>query len=292
MMQSMTGYAERISNLKSLKAKISIRTLNHRFFDWYYKGNNIGWIEDRLRMLCQKKIHRGRVEVSVELNFLNSSSYELKINEKMLLSLLTKLERISRKLKKKIEFSIDNLFVIPQMIDIKRKDFSREEIAFLERSFEETLDELIRKRMEEGKEICKAIQKHLQRMKKMLNRVERLAYKQPLLLKEKLIKRVSDLSHEGSYSQEKLLEEIISLAQKCDLSEEVARLRIHLKHVDELLCGEGQEPVGKRLDFLMQELYREANTINSKAQDVKIIKEILSFKGEVENIRQQIQNLE
>ncbi len=100
------------------------------------------------------------------------------------------------------------------------------------------------------------------------------------------------MSHEGSLSEEKLAEETAYLAQKYDLTEEIARLKSHMEYALQLLSPRKTESAGKKLDFIAQELFREANTINAKSQDIKITQGILSVKGEVESIRQQIQNVE
>ncbi|MFC2169185.1 endoribonuclease YicC domain-containing protein, partial [Acidobacteriota bacterium] len=116
--------------------------------------------------------------------------------------------------------------------------------------------------------------------------------KQPLLMREKFMGRLKELDNKTVLSEGKLDEEIAYLAQRYDLSEEIARLKCHLNYFHELLSPKKADLVGKKLDFIAQELFREANTINSKAQDIEIIRESLTIKGEVESIRQQVQNLE
>ena len=288
----MTGFGERSFDSPTLRAKISIRSLNHRFLDWSYKGTPLGELENRLRLICQRKLHRGRIEVNLELSFEDPQSWELSINEGLLEKVLSSLERVSSRSGKEVNLSLDNIFRIPQMAEIKRKDLSSKEVLFLEKSFEKTLEAVLKERMREGREIAKKIRQHVQNIQRMVKGIERLGRKQPYLLREKLRQRLQELTSEASFSEEKMAEEAAYLAQRYDLSEEILRLGSHLGSLEKLLSPRNEEPAGKMLDFIAQELHREANTINSKSQDIEITKASLAIKGEVESIRQHIQNIE
>lgn len=292
MIQSMTGFAEKRFDSKTLSARISIRSLNHRFLDWNYRGAKIGELENRLRAISQRKLHRGRIEVVIELYFSDPSTWELNINEELLGKILSSLEKLSSRMNKRVNFSVENMFNLPQIVRLNRKGLSRDEAAFMERSFEKTLDEVLRMRRREGREMEKEIRSHLKNIRRSVNRIEKLASKQPSIVQEKLSRRLKELSHGASFSEERLVEEVAYLAQRYDLTEEIIRVKCHLDYVPELLSPERKEPAGKKLDFVAQELYREVNTINSKSQDIEIIKEGLAIKADVESIRQQVQNLE
>jgi len=292
MIQSMTGFGERSFDSPTLRAKISIRSLNHRFLDWSYKGTPLGELENRLRLICQRKLHRGRIEVNLELSFEDPQSWELSINEGLLEKVLSSLERVSSRSGREVNLSLDNIFRIPQMAEIKRKDLSSKEVLFLEKSFKKTLEAVLKERMREGREIAKKIRQHVQNIQRMVKGIERLGRKQPYLLREKLRQRLQELTSEASFSEEKMAEEAAYLAQRYDLSEEILRLGSHLGSLEKLLSPRNEEPAGKMLDFIAQELHREANTINSKSQDIEITKASLAIKGEVESIRQHIQNIE
>lgn len=292
MIQSMTGFAEKKFAHQDLSAKVSIKTLNHRFFDWNYRGPPLGGVENRLRTLCQKKIHRGRVEVSLDLGFSDSSRWDFWVNEDLLEKMISSFEKVFSKTKREIKISTENIFALPHAVEIKRRAFSGEETSFLEEIFEKTLDELIKSRQREGKELKREIRGYLQNMKRNLRRIEKLARTHPLIIREKLVQKLKELNHDGSLSEEKLAEEAAYLAQRYDLMEEVTRLRYHLNHMQALLSSAIKEPIGKKLDFIAQELNREANTINAKAQNIEIINNVLTVKSEVESIRQQVQNIE
>ncbi len=288
----MTGFAEKRFARQDLSAKVSIRTLNHRFFDWNYRGIPLGGVENRLRTLCQKRIHRGRVEVSLDLGFSDASRWDFWINQDLLEKIISSFEKVFSETKREIKISIENIFTLPHAVEIKRRAFSGEEISFLEEIFEKTLDEVIKSRQREGSELKREIRGYLQNMKRNLKRIEKLARTHPLIIREKLVQKLKELNHDGSLSEEKLAEETAYLAQRYDLKEEVTRLRYHLNHMQALSSSAIKEPVGKKLDFIAQELNREANTINAKAQNIEIINEVLAVKSEVESIRQQVQNVE
>ncbi|MFC2166529.1 YicC/YloC family endoribonuclease [Acidobacteriota bacterium] len=292
MIHSMTGFTEKIFHSKSLSVKISIRSLNHRFFDWNYRGAQSKVLENKFRKICQDRISRGRIEVHVELDFLDSSKLDLIINEDILAKILVSFQNVSSRTLKNVSLNVENLFNLPHVVQLRRRNFSKEDTLFLENCFVKTLDELIRGREREGRQLKKEIAGYLRNIQRVLSKMEILAKKQPVQIQKKLKERLMDLGHEIQLSEEKMTSEVAYYAQRYDLSEEIVRLNCHIDHFNELLSSERPDAVGKSMDFLAQELFREANTINSKAQDMKIVKMGLVIKGEVESIRQQVQNLE
>jgi len=291
MIRSMTGFAEENFKSQTLRLKIFIKTLNHRFFDWVYKGDNLGELENLLRVNTQKKIVRGRVEVLLELDFLSPERWEFKVNRPLLKKMVKELTRLSREVDLPFNLTVEQLMRVPQLVSISQKELTREEKNFILNAFDKTLDKIVSQREREGREISRQLQRHLEKIRKSLEVIENIFKKQPRQLEEKLKKKLQDLNH-NSYSEERLSEEVAYLMQKFDVVEEISRLKSHLHSFYELIQPGVNEPVGKKLDFLAQELSREANTLNAKAQDLGIIKHCLLIKNEIESIRQQVQNLE
>ncbi len=292
MIRSMTGFVEKEFTFKTLSAKISIKTLNHRFLDWSFRGTYVRDIENRIRALCNKKLYRGRIEIFIDLTFSDAKGWDIIVNDDLLLKILSSFKKISSDMANKISFPIENLFAIPHVMELRRKSFSGEEAAFLERAFKKTLHELIKERMREGRKLAGELRSHVQNLRRIMIRLEKLARKQPVVIQEKMRERLKELSCETSLSDDKLLQEAAYMAQKYDLTEEIARLKFHLSSVRDLISSKTEGPVGKKLDFTVQELMREANTIGSKSQNIEITREILAVKGELESIRQQVQNIE
>jgi len=292
MILGMTGFAERNFASPKLRLKISVKTLNHRFFDWSYKGVPIGEAESRLRALCQKRIRRGRVEVFLELSSLSPESWNFTINEGLLEKIMASLDRVSRRTGRGLEISLDSLFRVPQLVEVNRKALGPREAAFLERSFSRTLDDVLELRRREGHETSRQLRVHIASIRRFVSRIEEQFRRQPALLRDKLKKRLRDLNDGSQVSEGKLAEEASFLAQRYDLAEEIGRLKTHLESFEALVSPKVGEPVGRQLDFLAQELNREANTLASKSQDIRITRESLAIKNELESIRQHVQNIE
>ena len=293
MIQSMTGFAEKSFTAKTLRIKISLKSLNHRFFDWSYKGAPLGEIENRLRTVCQERIHRGRIEAAIDMVFPDPASWDVVINEGLLNKILAAVGRVSAESGKELTFGLDNMFRIPQLVELRRKDFTRVETAWIVSAFNKTLDELIASRTAEGRKITAALHIHLKAVRASVRRVEALIRKQPRAIQKKLTARLVEANGGGGgANKERMAEEVAYLSQRYDVAEEIARLKHHLEATGELLAARHAEPAGKMLDFLAQEFTREANTLNSKSQEIGVTREGLLIKGEVESIRQQVQNIE
>jgi len=292
MILGMTGFAERAFTSPSLRLKISIKTLNHRFFDWSYKGAPLGEAETRLRALCQKRIRRGRVEVYLDIVPLGPEGWDFTLNEGLLRKILGSLDRVSRRTGLRLEISLDSLFRVPQLVEVGRRAVGPGDVAFLERSFGRTLDAVVALRRREGRETARQLRVHLAAVRRFVGRAEARFKRQPAVLKARIQKRLTELNGGSAVSRAKLAEEASILAQRYDLAEEIGRLKTHLDSFEALLAPKALEPVGRQLDFLAQELNREANTLASKSQDVLITRESLAIKNELESIRQHVQNIE
>ena len=293
MMRSMTGYAEGTLVQKAFAVKISIRTLNHRFLDWNYRGAPIGALEDRLRNLCQQKLRRGRIDVLLDAQLFGPEAWEFRINEDLIKKIIDRLERASSRAPKPISFSLENLLNIPHVVEFWRKDLTRTEVQSIEGCFEKTLKRLVKERIREGTDIKNQLKIHARNIASLINSIEKRADRQPRLIKQRLKERLEELDqHSYAFPVSRIEEEASFLAQRYDLTEEIARLKSHMRYFRELLESKDPEPVGKKLDFLAQEMYREANTLNSKAQDIEVVQKSLALKSELESVRQQLQNVE
>ena len=292
MIQGMTGFAEKNATSGSLRLKVTIKSLNHRFFDWVYRGTPLGDVENRLRAICQKRLQRGRLEVFLETNFLDPEIWNFSVNEALLEKVLSSLERVASRLGKPFDLSLDQILKIPQIVDLSRKDLTAADVAFIEKCFSATLDEVVKQRVREGRQTVRQLGVHIREIGRSAARIERLFKRQPALIRGKLTHRLAELNQGASASEERLAEETAYLIQRYDLAEEIFRLKSHLGTLRELIGPGSQGPVGKKLDFLAQEITREANTSSSKSQDIEIIKEGLAIKNQMESIRQHVQNIE
>jgi uncharacterized protein (TIGR00255 family) len=291
LIQGMTGFAEKRFASESVRLKISIKSLNHRFFDWSYRGTALGDVENRLRAACEKRLQRGRVEVNIDMSFLDPKSWDFAVNEALLEKVLASLERVSARLGKRFDLSLDQLLRIPQVVEISRKEITAAEAAFLESCFGRTLDEVVRQRKKEGAQTVRQLGVHLRNIGRSTSRIETLFRKQPAVIRRKLRQRAREMNGGSGISAERLAEETSSFMQRYDLAEEILRLKSHIGALRGLLRPGADGPVGKKLDFLAQEIGREANTASSKSQEIGIIREGLAIKNELESIRQHAANI-
>jgi len=292
MILGMTGFAERSFSSPTLRLKLSIKTLNHRFFDWSYKGAPIGEAESRLRTICQKRVRRGRVEVFLDLVSLSPESWDFTVNEGLLEKILATLDRVSRRTGRKLEVSLDSLLRVPQLIEVGRRALGPDETAFLERSFDRALDDVVALRRHEGRETARQLRVHLAAVRGAVRRAEARFKRQPALVKAKLKKRLTDLNGGAPVPEARLAEEAAFLTQRYDLAEEIGRLKTHLDSFEGFLSPKLGEPVGRQLDFLAQELNREANTLASKSVSTEITAIAVDMKLTIEQMREQVQNIE
>jgi uncharacterized protein (TIGR00255 family) len=292
MILGMTGFAEKTFASPGLRLKISVKTLNHRFLDWSYKGAPLGEAETRLRAICQKRIRRGRVEVYLDLTPIGPENWDFNLNEGLLEKILAGLAPVTRRTGLRLDISLDSLFRIPQLVEVGRKALGPEETSFIERSFTRLLDDAMVLRRREGRETARQLRIHLAASRRFVARAEAQFKRQPALLKARLKKRLAELNGGAPVPEAKLAEEASFLAQRYDLAEEIGRLKTHLDSFEAFLSPKVGEPVGRQLDFLAQELNREANTLASKSQDIRITRASLAIKNELESIRQHVQNIE
>ncbi|MBM3296268.1 MAG: YicC family protein [Candidatus Aminicenantes bacterium] len=292
MIQSMTGFAERTFSSPVMRVKVSLKSLNHRFLDWSYKGAPLGVLENRVKTACQRKIRRGRIEASLEITRLDPAGWDIFINEPLLARLIRALEKASAGARAEVRFAVDNVFRIPYLAEMRPKGLRRSEAAFLVRCFERTLEDLVRARRREGRGIVRQLRGHARAISRVCLRMESRFHSLNRLLPLKIRRKFRELGGRDVLSEERMAQEAALQAQRQDITEEIARLKSHLQALDACLAPGRGEPRGRMLDFLSQELLREVNTINSKSQDLSLIRDSLAVKGEVESIRQQVQNLE
>ena len=194
MILGMTGFAERNFASPALRLKIGIKTLNHRYFDWSYKGAPLGEAEGRIRALCQKRIHRGRVEVFVDLVSLSPESWTFTLNEGLLERIMVSLDRVSRRTGRRFEISLDSLFRVPQLVEVDRKALGPKDAVFLEKCFSRTLDDVLALRRREGQETARLLRVHIASVRRFVRKAEGLFKRQPALFQAKIKKRMADLN--------------------------------------------------------------------------------------------------
>lgn len=290
MIRSMTGFARTSSRQKKGGWSIEIRSLNHRYFEFSLKASpSLYPLEDRIRELCQREIWRGKVTVSIsEEN--SSGAEEVTLDEKVLRFYLSALRKVQRRFRLRGPLSVSDLLSLPRIFSVEKKATAPERLWLLLRPIlTQALERLKRARLQEGQSLAKDLSIRIRKIQEGVKRIERRTQVLPQEYYEKLRGRIQAL-FEAKPEDPRIWQEAAFLAEKVDVTEEIIRLKSHLQLFSGKIKGENE--VGKELDFILQEMNREANTLSAKGQDIGISREVVSIKAELEKIREQVQNIE
>jgi len=292
LIRSMTSFVSRPIKSDKFKGRLSLKTLNHRYFDWFFHGPEWPELEMELRSLVQEYIYRGRVEVSLELVTTGAAGWEVVIEEGLVQKIGEICEQLEKNLGQKISLDADIFFKIPQLITIKRKELDPQTRAWLKDIFQQALEKVIEQREKEGRKLAASLRRSAARLKKSLKLIKKYVSQEEASWREKLQLKLRDILGPEPVNEKRLEEEVAYLLIKGDIKEEIDRIEAHLTSLEEILASENREPRGRQIDFLAQELLREVSTLAAKSLSLDVVKESLRMKTEIEAIRQQSQNIE
>lgn len=298
MIRSMTGYSKVRSEEGDFTLSVSIKSTNHRFLDLQVRlPFGLEPLEPVLRNVVKDHVTRGHVEVQVSLE--RAGSIELQVDQKLLGAYLAALQRVQREFGFSSEPDLVALLRIPGMVTSANGEFSAQEIqrfqGVLERAARQTLERLNEMRGREGEALGRDVRTRLQRLAALEKTVSALAQEMPELYRRRVEKRLQEILGNVEVDRSRVAQEVAFLASRSDIAEELTRFRSHLDQIERLL--EESSEVGKKLDFLLQEMNREANTLLSKTTDVpevglEITRQAIEMKTEIEKLREQAQNIE
>jgi uncharacterized protein (TIGR00255 family) len=293
--RSMTGFARARGPAGADRAaEIVVRSVNSRFLDLTVKTRETeASLEPPLRRIFSRRLHRGKVEVSLRLKRTSPSDVEITVDEGLLQALLSRLGALAERYPIEGRLSVRDLLTIPQavVVETASETFSPEEVAAVEALAEEAAAALIAMRAAEGAAIAADLAPRIGLLRRkaagLAERREEIARNLAATLRE----RVRALFPDVALDPGRLEQEAALAADRADVAEELQRLQGHLDQFDGIL-GRPEGSVGKTLDFLTQEILRELNTLGSKSRDLASTREILEMKAETEKIREQVQNIE
>lgn len=293
-MKSMTGYGRGQATGSGFRVTVELKTVNNRFLDLQLRaGAELAGIEPVIRQAVGARLARGRVEATITFERTGEIPYE--INRALLAGILRAMREIQQEFALAAEPDINALVRLPGVLQPVRSSLSEEEIDGISRALAQALDELDQMRAREGEALKREMLAHLDEIERLVPVIEDLAADQVEIYRARLQRRVGELvARSGAeiieLDQARLAQEVAYLAERSDITEEIARLKSHLGQFRALIAAPGE--VGKKLDFLLQELNREANTILSKTTDIAIKEAGLAIKAEIEKLREQAQNVE
>ena len=292
MIKSMTGYGKSEQTIDSLNVTVEIKSVNHRYFEFSARvPREYGFLEEKLKKYCNSLITRGKVECYVSVEDLEEREMEVNVNETLAAGYVKALKDLSERFGLKDDISPVTLSRYPDVITLHKASEDEERIWNAVKTVAETaVSKFIEMRETEGSKLRGDI---LSRADYIIECVEFIEGRSPETVREyneKLKQRMKELLGDAAVDEQRLLNEAAIYADKIAVDEETVRLRSHISQLREFMNS--SEAIGRKLDFLVQEINREANTIGSKAQDVDIAKKVIAIKAEVEKIREQVQNIE
>jgi uncharacterized protein (TIGR00255 family) len=295
MIKSMTGFASLTRDDEAATVAVTVRSVNHKFLDLQLRvPATLGSIEGRLRALVQKRVSRGRVEVAVNLQQRRTPATDVELNEAFLEALGGALERARERGYIAGPMTPGDLLRFPQALSIRERADTQEEVdhvgARVEEAVAAALDELDGMRVREGGYLRTDLDGRRVLLGELFERASRAAEEGMAGLQIRLQERVKELQAEALADEATIAQEIARFVGRSDITEEVVRFRGHLEHWRAL--AESPEPCGRKLDFLLQEMNREVNTLGSKAEGPAVSEIVVALKAELEKVREQVQNVE
>lgn len=292
MPRSMTGYGRAVKAFENREITIEIKAVNHRFFEFSARvPRQYSFLEERLKKLFSSSINRGKVETYVSIATIGDPDEVIKPNIEVMKSYVTALREANSELGITDDLALSNLLRIPDAFTVEKAEEDEEQLwEQVKTTASEALAAFIDMRKAEGARLKNDI---LVKLSEIESNVEKVEKRSPEVVKQhydRLYAKLSELLQDKNVDEQRILTECAIFADKTAVDEESVRLHSHIAQYRELLVLD--EPIGKRLDFLIQEFNREVNTTGSKCSDLSITKIVLEMKGTVEKIREQIQNIE
>ena len=293
LMKSMTGFGRGSATGENFSVAVDLKTVNNRFLDVHLRmGSELSAIEPVIKRRITERLSRGRVDANLTFERTGEVLYEL--NRPLIAGFISAMRAMQQEFNIQGEPDLNVLARLPGAMQPVRDGIDDEMVRGIERAVEEALDELERMREREGQSLVAEMLGRLVEIERHIPVIEAAAEGLVEAYRARLQKRIGELlARDGQaieVDQGRLAQELAYLADRSDITEELTRLRSHLSQFREAIVSGGE--VGKRLDFLLQELNREANTVLSKSTDMAIKESALAIKAEVEKLREQVQNVE
>ncbi len=295
MIKSMTGFGREHIVANGREIIVEIRSVNHRYYEFAARTPRAyGYLDEKLKGFLKSGISRGKVEVSVSIYNQEGTDAEIELNKSVALGYLNALRNAADELDLDDDLVLSNVMRLPDVFTVVKKTEDEEVIWNEVRAVAQTaLDRFVDMRVAEGEKMYDDISGRLDYIEETVGKIES---RQPSVVQSysdrlyaKISETLADLGLD-SIDKQRILTEVAIFADKVAIDEETVRLRSHISQFRDLINSD--EPVGRKLDFLVQEVNREVNTIGSKANDLEITKMVVDLKAEIEKIREQIQNIE
>jgi len=287
----MTGYGVGRVKAEEGECLVEIKSLNNKYCDINIKNNFQSLeIEQKIEKLIKDRVSRGKVNILVKVENYGLTGEKIILNEDIVDSYYKNLKALKEKYKLKDEIGIDSMLKFKDIFTIVKEEESVKIWPLVEKATNLALDSLLKMREREGKVLVADIRKRVKKIQKLIDKIEKYSKSSPLDYKDKFLSKIKNLTDGLNVDEGRIELEAAIFTEKTDITEEIIRLKSHLIQFDDLLNSE--ESVGRKMDFLTQEINREVNTIGSKTNDIEVTSLVVLVKSELEKIREQTRNIE
>lgn len=292
MIRSMTGYGRAEALIDGRNILVEIRSVNHRYFEFSSRvPRSYGFLESRLKNYLQGKLSRGKVDVNVSIQTVEGTTASVQVNQELAASYVQALRTLQEPLRLTDDLSLSTISRFSDIFTVTKETEDEETIwSDVLQAAEQASDRFVQMREAEGAKMKEDLEERLDFILRAVEKVEERSPKTVEEYRARLYRKISEVLGNTQIDEQRILTEAAIYAEKIAVAEETVRLRSHIDQFRAIMEQAG--PVGRKLDFLIQEFNREANTIGSKAQDIEIARVVVDIKSEIEKIREQIQNIE
>ena len=292
MIRSMTGYGKGESTDGNISVSVELKSVNHRFFELNAKiPRGYLYVDDMLKSVVSEKVARGKVDAFVNISLGDSEKIDNSVRHSFVKAYIDALNEIADTYGVKNDITLSDIAEQSDSFVINEETPNAEVIKQLvKESAGAALDTFLKMRETEGEKLYSDVKSRLGSMKEMVAFVEQKSPETVAAYRERLKQKMTELLDKATYDEQRLITETAIFADKIAVDEETVRLKSHISQFEKML--ESDQPIGRKLDFIIQEMNRETNTIGSKSQNTDIAYTVVNLKSEIEKIREQIQNIE
>lgn len=291
MIRSMTGFGRSTYEIEGREYTVDIRSVNHKYSDISIKmPRTISYLEDKVRKQVLASVTRGKIDVFISMQDFSEKGKEIKLNRELAKAYISELRSLSEETGVDCKINVIDISRFPDVLNIKDEENEEQVWNELKVCLDAALENFVIMRETEGNKMKKDIKVRLDRISKMVSEISQFSSG---LIEEYILKlntRVKELMATDIVDENRLAQEIVIFSDKTSIEEELTRLNSHMSQFLDLL--EKDSPIGKKFDFIVQEMNREINTIGSKSGSLEITNRVIEIKTELENVREQIQNIE
>ena len=291
MIKSMTGYGKSNLSKDQRQYQIEIKSVNHRYLDISVKmPRQLSYLEETIKKEIMSKVRRGKIDVFVTFENDSLEGKEIKINTELAKEYIKELKKLAKEEDLLADLQVNDIAKYPDVLKIQNnQEDEKIKIEVLE-VVKNATDNLVEMRKTEGNKLAEDLNRRLDNLNVKIEDISKLSTGLIEDYVVKLEERIKEILKNQEIDQTRLAQEVVIYADKCSIEEEVTRLKSHITQFKTLLNSD--EAIGKKLDFIIQEMNRETNTIGSKANNLNITNNVIDMKTEIENIREQVQNIE